>query len=92
MISVPATSAKHNISLPDGSKYFYSIHKTEITNSLNTVVATADAYTIFGDNGDQYTLHKTEEGTWYVMPELVSGKNMQLIRELKKAIDAVVTL
>lgn len=79
------------ITLDDGSQYFYSVKPVEMNNILGTSVAILNEYFITNSDGENYKLYKTNEGNWYEISEVNKDANKSVLLKLKLAIDAQTT-
>lgn len=81
------TEGIKEIVLNDNSRFSYTIKQVEITNSLGVAVAVLDEYFITDSAGNNYKLHKTNEGNWYDVPEINNGVDKGMLLKLKLVID-----
>lgn len=77
------------ITLEDGSQYYYTIQPFEMKNILGAVVAVLDEY-LFTKKGasETYKLYRTKDGNWYDISNGITEQNTILLRYLKQAISS----
>lgn len=75
------------ISLEDGSQFYYTIQPFEMKNILGAAIAVLDEY-IFTKKGtaEIYNLYRTNEGNWYDVDESQTNVNSSIQRLLKLSI------
>ena len=91
MIPAPTNQTNKEITLPDNSKYSYTISAYEVKNALGNVVAVLEEYTFTKivplNSNVSYKLYRTKEGNWYELDSADPLPNNELLRELKNAFD-----
>lgn len=77
------------ITLQDGSVYFYTVQPFELTNALDNSITILTEYSFFKpENSLSHKLYKTKDGYWYEIGGAYSAKEYSIMRALKLAIDA----
>jgi hypothetical protein len=78
------------ITLEDGSQFYYTIQPFEMKNILGTAIAVLDEY-VFTKKGTEeiYKLYRTNEGNWYDVNEENNVKINAVLRSLKSTIDCL---
>jgi hypothetical protein len=76
------------ITLEDGSQFYYTIQPFVMKNILGASIAVLDEY-IFIRKGtaETYKLYRTDEGNWYDVKHENSAENNEVLRSLKLAFD-----
>jgi hypothetical protein len=81
----------NQITLEDGSEYFYTVKPYELTNAIGNIIAVLQEYNFAkkDDNNGEFPckLYKTKEGNWYDITEANSSAYYNILRCLKIAID-----
>lgn len=74
------------ITLKDGSRFYYTIQTFEMKNILGAAIAVLDEY-IFTKTGaaETYKLYRTSEGNWYDVEDEVNSDKIAILRGLKSA-------
>lgn len=76
------------ITLEDGSQFYYTIQPFEMKNILGTAIAVLDEY-IFTKKGTEetYKLYRTSEGNWYDVDDQNSDIESGLLLALKNTMN-----
>jgi hypothetical protein len=81
----------NQITLEDGSEYFYTVKPYELTNAIGNIIAVLQEYNFAkkDDNNGEFPckLYKTKEGNWYDFEEAKIITEKGVLRMLKSAID-----
>lgn len=67
-------------------QFCYSIQPVAIKDALGILRTMVYAYHLKNDQGDEYTIYKTKDGTWYSAPDAKSANNALLLH-LKIALE-----
>jgi hypothetical protein len=77
------------ITLNDGSQFYYTIQPFEMKNIFGAAIAILDEY-VFTKKGatETHKLYRTKERNWYDIAVDIETENHSLFRALKSAIEA----
>lgn len=81
----------NQITLEDGSLFYYIIKPYELTNALGNIITVLQEYN-FTKSGNNYSefsckLYKTTEGNWYDVSQTNKAIDNSVIMALKLAVD-----